>query len=54
LIRTERLLKEIIGHNTERKRRKRGGFNFAGEVSKILFGTTDDDDDDDDANYYNE
>ena len=47
---TEGLLKEITGQETGNKRKKRGVFNFIGELSKILFGTMDDDD----AKYYND
>ena len=54
LSKTEGLLKEITGQETGGKRKKRGVFNFIGELSKILFGTMDDDDEDDDAKYYNE
>jgi hypothetical protein len=50
LTKTEGLPKEITGQGTGGKRKKRGVFNFIGEVSKILFGTMDDDD----AKYYNE
>jgi hypothetical protein len=50
LTKTEGLLKEITGQGTGGKRKKRGVFNFIGEVSKILFGTMDEDD----AKYYNE
>ena len=50
LTKTEGLLKEIMGQETGGKRKKRGVFNFIGELSKILFGTMDDDD----AKYYNE
>jgi hypothetical protein len=46
--RSENFLRELIGDNPRRKRR--GALNFAGEISKILFGTLDADD----ANYYNE
>ena len=46
----EILLKEMTGQNLIGKRRRRGVFNFIGELSKILFGTMDDDD----AKYYNE
>jgi hypothetical protein len=49
LRRSERLLRELIG-NTQPSRRRRGVFNFIGEVSKILFGTLDSDD----ADFYNE
>jgi hypothetical protein len=44
------LLKEITGQQTRGKRKKRGVFNFIGELSNILFGTMDEDD----AQYYNE
>jgi hypothetical protein len=50
LTRTESLLREITGQQVGGKRKKRGVFNFIGEVSKILFGTLDDAD----AQYYNE
>ena len=50
LTKTENLLKEITGQETGGKRKKRGVFNFIGELSKILFGTMDDDD----AKYYND
>ena len=50
LTKTESLLKEITGQETGGKRKKRGVFNFIGELSKILFGTMDDDD----AKYYND
>jgi len=49
LTRTESLLKEIKGQQTGGKR-KHGGINFVGELSKIMFGTVDEDD----AQYYNE
>ena len=48
LTKTEGLLKEITGQETGGKRKKRGVFNFIGDLSKILFGTMDDDD----AKYY--
>jgi hypothetical protein len=41
LTRAEGLLKEITGRQTGGKRKKRGVFNFIGELSKILFGTMD-------------
>jgi hypothetical protein len=44
LTQTEGLLKEITGQETEKKRKKRGVFNFVGELGKVLFGTVDDDD----------
>jgi hypothetical protein len=44
LAKTERLLKEITGQQIGGIRRKRGVFNFVGELSKILFGTMDEDD----------
>jgi len=44
LAKTEGLLKEITGQETGNKRKKRGVFNFIGELSKIFFGTMDDDD----------
>ena len=47
---TETLLREITGRDVGNKRKRRGVFNFIGELSKILFGTMDDDD----AKYYNE
>jgi len=50
LVKTEGLLKEITGQRNDRKRRRRGVFNFVGELSKILFGTLDEDD----AKYYND
>jgi hypothetical protein len=50
LSKTELLLREITGQRVDRLRRKRGVFNFIGELSKLLFGTMDDDD----AKYYNE
>jgi hypothetical protein len=40
----EGLLHEITGQETGGKRKKRGVFNFIGELSKILFGTMADDD----------
>jgi len=58
LTKTEGLLKEITGQETGGKRTKRGVFKFLGELSKILFGTTDYDDvhhdHDDGAKYKNE
>jgi hypothetical protein len=50
LTKTEGLLKEITGQRTGGRRKKRGVFNFIGELSKILFGTIGEND----ANYYNE
>ena len=50
LAKTEGLLKEITGQETRNKRKKRGVFNFIGELSKILFGTVEYDD----AKYCNE
>jgi hypothetical protein len=50
LTRTEKLLKEMTGQQTKGNRKKRGVFNFIGEISKILFGTMDEGD----ARYYNE
>jgi len=50
LAKTESLLREITGQETGGKRKKRGVFNFIGELSKILFGTMDEDD----AKFYNE
>jgi hypothetical protein len=47
---TEDLLREITGRQTGGNRKRRGVFNFIGELSKILFGTMDEDD----ARYYNE
>jgi hypothetical protein len=47
---TEGLIMDITDHPSEPTRRKRGVFNFVGEISKILFGTMDDED----AGYYNE
>jgi len=44
LTQTEGVLKEITGQETEGKRKKRGVFNFIGELGKVLFGTLDDDD----------
>jgi hypothetical protein len=46
---TEALLKEITDHDGGSKRKRRGVFNFVGELGKVLFGSIDDDD----ANYYN-
>ena len=50
LTKTEGLLKEITGQETGNQRKKRGVFNFIGELSKVLFGTMDEDD----ARYYND
>jgi hypothetical protein len=50
LTRTEDLLREITGRQMGGKRKRRGVFNFIGEVSKVLFGTMDEDD----AHYYTE
>jgi hypothetical protein len=50
LTRAEGLLKEITGQQIGGKRKKRGVFNFIGEISKVLFGTMDEED----ARYYNE
>jgi hypothetical protein len=50
LTRTENPLREITGQQSRGQRKKRGVFNFIGELSKILFGTMDEDD----AKYYNE
>ena len=47
---TEGLLKEITGEETGNQRKKRGVFNFTGELSKVLFGTIAEDD----AKYYND
>jgi hypothetical protein len=49
LAKTEGLLKEITTQETGNKRKKRGVFNFIGELSKVLFGAMDDDD----AKYFN-
>jgi hypothetical protein len=43
-------LKEIAGQQVGGKRKKRGVFNFVGELIKILFGTVDEDD----VKYYDE
>jgi len=48
LKRAKELLKEITGH--EHSRRKKGGVNLVGELSKILFRTMNEND----AKYYNE
>jgi archaellum component FlaC len=50
LTKAETLLREITGRRAGGKRKRRGVFNFIGELSKILFGTMDDDD----AKFYNE
>ena len=50
LTKTEGLLKEITGQETGNQRKKRGVFNFIGELSKVLFGTMDEDD----AKYHND
>jgi hypothetical protein len=50
LTKTETLLREIMGKQPGGKRKRRGIFNFVGELSKILFGTMDDGD----AKYYND
>jgi hypothetical protein len=47
---TEDLLRKITCRQTKGKRKRRGVFNFIGELSKVLFGTMDEDD----ARYYNE
>jgi hypothetical protein len=48
--RTESLIVDISDHRAKRTRRRRGVFNFVGEISKVLFGTMDDED----ATYYSE
>jgi hypothetical protein len=48
--RTENLIMEISDHRFQRTRKRRGVFNFIGEISKVLFGTLDNED----AKYYNE
>jgi hypothetical protein len=48
--RTENLITDISDHKLNKIRKRRGVFNFIGEISKILFGTMDNDD----AKYYNE
>jgi hypothetical protein len=47
---SEKLLKYLIGSNVTHRRRRRGIFNFIGEISKVFFGTLDSDD----ADYYND
>jgi hypothetical protein len=47
---SERLLKDLIESDVTPHRRRRGIFNFIGEISKVLFGTLDSDD----ASYYND
>jgi hypothetical protein len=47
---SENVLKDLIESDAVPRRRRRGIFNFIGEVSKTLFGTLDSDD----ADYYNE
>ena len=47
---TEQLLLDVIEPGNDRRRIKRGVFNFVGTISKILFGTMDEDN----ALYYNE
>jgi hypothetical protein len=47
---SEELLKDLIESDITPRRRRRGIFNFIGEISKVLFGTLDSDD----ANYYND
>jgi hypothetical protein len=48
--RTEDLIIDVADHKFRNTRRRRGVFNFIGEISKILFGTLDNED----ATYYNE
>jgi hypothetical protein len=48
--RTENLTTDISDPKLNKIRKRRGVFNFIGEISKILFGTMDNDD----AKYYNE
>jgi hypothetical protein len=50
LKRTNDLIRGISGCKIGKVRRKRGIFNFIGEISKVLFGTMDDED----AENYNE
>jgi hypothetical protein len=47
---TEDLFADITNRKEGKTRRKRGLFNFIGEISKVLFGTLDNED----AEYYNE
>jgi hypothetical protein len=46
--RTEKLVIDITDNKVGKIRRKRGVFNFVGEISKVLFGTMDNED----ATYY--
>jgi hypothetical protein len=48
--RTEDLIREISDHKIQKTRKRRGVFNFIGEISKVLFGTLDNED----AKYYND
>jgi hypothetical protein len=48
--RTENLILDVAEHKVRNTRRRRGVFNFIGEISKVLFGTLDNED----AMYYNE
>jgi hypothetical protein len=48
--RTEDLIIGVTEHRPKNARKRRGVFNFIGEISKVLFGTLDNDD----ATYYNE
>jgi hypothetical protein len=50
VMKTEGLLLDITDHKVGRTRKRRGVFNFIGEISKVLFGTLDTEE----ANYYNE
>jgi hypothetical protein len=50
LKKTENLIIEVSDRRSRKPRRRRGVFNFIGEVSKVLFGTLDNED----ATYYNE
>jgi hypothetical protein len=47
---SEELWKDLIEIDVTPRRRRRGIFNFIGEIVKVLFGTLDSDD----ANYYND
>jgi hypothetical protein len=47
---TEELVVDITDHKVGRIQRKRGVFNFIGEISRVLFGKMDDED----ATYYNQ
>ena len=47
---TEYLIFDVTDHRLKNTRRRRGVFNFIGEISKVLFGTLDNED----ATYYNE